>query len=140
MGSNSSLEGRVELCLDGMWGTICDNFWGNAEATVVCNQLSLGSTDAVGVSGARFGPGTGPILLDSFFCRGTEVVLTNCFHRPPDNTACTHGQDASVICSGTSWIYTSSFFYLLSYFVCRTQVQEWRCETGRRTVSIRGQG
>ena len=34
-------EGRVEICLDGDWGTICDHHWGSSEARIVCQQLGL---------------------------------------------------------------------------------------------------
>ena len=39
MNGQSPYDGRVEVCIDGLWGTVCDNEWDSRDATVVCRQL-----------------------------------------------------------------------------------------------------
>ena len=41
IGGSSENEGRVEICYDNQWGTICDNGWSSEDAKVVCRQLGF---------------------------------------------------------------------------------------------------
>ena len=44
VGGESELEGRVEVCLSGVWGSICGVDWTDLNAAVVCNQSGFAIT------------------------------------------------------------------------------------------------
>ena len=42
-GGATSREGRVEMCYERQWGTVCDSSWGTNDAKVACRQLGFSS-------------------------------------------------------------------------------------------------
>ncbi|XP_049646406.1 deleted in malignant brain tumors 1 protein-like [Suncus etruscus] len=92
-------QGRVEVLLQGTWGTVCDDLWDLPEASVVCRQLRCGQALAA-PRGAHFGPGSGKILLDDVQCAGSEAHLGQCGSRAGSRHNCGHLEDAGAVCSG----------------------------------------
>ena len=99
VGGVTPLEGRVEVFLLGQWGTVCGYNWDLADATVVCHQLGyLRAVEAPRY--AAFGAGSGPSWYYSLYCAGTERNLTECNNNNYNfGSACSHSQDAGVVCS-----------------------------------------
>ena len=98
VGGSNEYEGRVELCFGEEWGTVCDDFWGNTDAIVVCRQLGYNTTGATAFNFAFFGQGTGPILIDDVECTGSEDRLISCRHTPIGVHNCIHLEDSGVRC------------------------------------------
>ena len=99
----TAFEGRVEICWNETWGTICDGFWSNFDAQVACRQLGYSISGMYiksalpnkqsqwvvillhfvfsGASvfyNAYFGQGFGPIFLDDLLCTGRETRIIDC--------------------------------------------------------------
>ncbi|XP_067848191.1 HHIP-like protein 1 [Heptranchias perlo] len=90
-------RGRVEIYINGVWGTVCDDLWDSRSAAVVCRQLGFPFAIKA-YRRAEFGQGSGPILLDDVECEGNERSLLQCRHSDVGTTNCSHQEDAGVVC------------------------------------------
>ena len=104
-GTVGGAQGRIEIQYNGVWGTICDPYWGMRDAEVACRQL--GYQYAINATrDAYFGQGTGDIYLALVHCRGNETELAYCPSLPlGDYFYCAHPDDAGVVCSSMSMCF-----------------------------------
>ena len=123
VGGSNEYEGRVEVCINNQWGTVCDDGWSSVDASVVCKQLGYATTGSkckywyelelasnshalpfcaggIAYSNARFGAGTGSIYLDDVGCTSSDSQLLECSSRPILMHNCLHSADAGVGCKG----------------------------------------
>ena len=94
-------QGRVEINLNGLWGTVCSNGWDSKEAEVVCQMLNFTSA-ASAPTAVTFGGGSGPIWLSDVSCNGNENSISECRHKGWGRHSCSHYRDAGVICGPVS--------------------------------------
>ena len=81
-------EGRVEVCADddttdsnpARWGVVCDDYWTDDDADVVCGALDFERSEPRTERFLRshFGSGDGLIWLDDLLCNGDESSLLDC--------------------------------------------------------------
>ena len=98
---NSTMQGRVEICVNNAWGTVCDDdFFTAIDAGVICRQMggNFMRESAVIVAGSE---GFGPIFLQELNCEDSDDELLQCggFSHVGLHS-CEHSQDVSVKCFG----------------------------------------
>ena len=115
------LSGRVEIYIDGQWGTICDDLFDQIDANVTCKQLGFAGATSYRTSASAglvnsvvselngmllslymcsFSSGTGPIWLDDLQCTASDTKLISCRHRAVGTHSCGHSEDIAVYCTG----------------------------------------
>ena len=94
---SSSPAGLLEIYINGEWGTICNDGFGDEEARVVCKQL--GYTGGERAPQGTYGEGRGPIWLDDIDCSSDAETLSDCTHNGIGEHNCGHDEDVGVECN-----------------------------------------
>ncbi|XP_038061748.1 uncharacterized protein LOC119732362 [Patiria miniata] len=127
---NTIYEGRVEVIVDGVWGTVCDVDWNWDDADVACRQLGYGPVWDF-PSDSRYGQGVGPIHFSRVDCVGWESSIFKCPTSDPEG--CFHLMDANLICQAPPYPTTDSPFDHATepsyYHDCRPY--QWQCYIGQ---------
>ncbi len=97
--NNRLSVGRVEVCLEGRFGTVCRDSWENNDASVLCSELGFSRYGAIALSDAQFSEGLKPTSYNEINCVGNESRLSDCaFVGPAGAQSCGRFQDAEVVC------------------------------------------
>ncbi|XP_078332363.1 uncharacterized protein LOC144625439 isoform X3 [Crassostrea virginica] len=101
MDGDTPSMGRVEVVTNGVWSSVCGEWWDDKDATVVCRQLGM-ENHGISSQNAEFGKGDGPMYVKRVDCQGTESDLFNC---RITQSSCSHTNVAGVICVKPSKIF-----------------------------------
>ena len=103
VGGSDERTGRVAIRHRGIWGTICDDHFGDNEAKVVCRMLGFPTDNAKVLNTFTDHHGKGPIwiaLKKEDGCDGNESHLDQCkqSYLWEHDYTCNHIEDAVVTC------------------------------------------
>ena len=96
-GSGTESSGRVEVCIDSVWTSLCDQNWDLKDAQVACRDLGYSPFGAVPTYGC-YTEGQLSFGITSINCTGYEEALMNCSHSNPVLYNCHSHSDAGLIC------------------------------------------
>ena len=134
---STQYEGRVEICMNEVWGSVCDNSWDSSSyASVICKQLGYQGKfstfihcsvfvfyvfviylGGIPLSHSHFGPGNGPIHIYYTNCYKRTNLLSCQLTRVPYiyyRRYCNNYREAGVRCE-CEWKHKLSSFYLFNF-------------------------
>ncbi|XP_068431385.1 CD5 antigen-like [Clinocottus analis] len=93
-------SGKVEVHRNGSWGTVCDNCWNRAVASMVCSMLRCGAQPQ---NFTRFSP---PLALNDgalwfYMCDRDAQTLWQCAEFVNQTHLCESSKASGVICNGS---------------------------------------
>ncbi|XP_046574468.1 LOW QUALITY PROTEIN: deleted in malignant brain tumors 1 protein-like [Haliotis rubra] len=133
--------GRVEVAVDGQWGSLCDRYWDKREAKVFCKNLGFDDGDPF--YGSYNDTATGPVWESNLRCDGGEKTLNQCPHEgwavSTSRSCLDHTRDAGVFCYTKVKLSTGVGRSIQHGGVLWNQRGDWHyvCDTGFNDMSAR---
>ncbi|CDW52478.1 Deleted in malignant brain tumors 1 protein [Trichuris trichiura] len=105
--SSDALSGRLEVLVNGQWGTICNRSWTVNLAAASCHQLGM-ILDPEFLENWRVypSPGSLPVVMDNIRCEELEYDITQCRHDGVDQAihlSCKPAEVVGVRCVQPMW-------------------------------------
>ena len=109
-------EGRPEVCINGIWGSICQYSWNQIDGYIFCNELGFdGPCESIAYLYyislyhhnpldpntyyySRYGDGYGPAVWSYLYCQGWEKNVFECSKNVYPDANCNHNNIAGVLC------------------------------------------
>ena len=115
-GGGAPYKGILEIFVRNQWGTVCNDYFGEEEATVACSQL--GYTKHVNYFPRQSGSSSQSIWMDDVNCSFSEAKissyqtrLADCAKRDSSNSFrngnywgihnCGHSEDIELVCNSS---------------------------------------
>uniref|UniRef100_A0A7G3AYY4 Putative scavenger receptor n=1 Tax=Lutzomyia longipalpis TaxID=7200 RepID=A0A7G3AYY4_LUTLO len=110
LGGIDEHEGRLQVYVEGKWGTVCDYGWNIINAALVCHQLGLALNPYDWRLQRSEVPGAGTsedIVLSHVRCTEHDIDITQCRSERADRgefeNSCTHEHDVGIRCYEGAW-------------------------------------
>lgn len=114
--SSNPLTGRVEICVNSTWGTVCNDYWDDSDASVVCRQVGFSgegininikeietaSIGAIAQTRYYYYLSNFPVHITDLNCNGTEESVLDCSHNTITQHSCQRYSTAYVQCPGNT--------------------------------------
>ena len=74
------LAGRIEICVNNQWSSICNDGRSDFDAAVACRQMGQPTItpQAIRQAANLFGQGDVPLLISDVACLGNEEAIVDC--------------------------------------------------------------
>ena len=100
--TNTTYSGRVEVFINGEWGTVCSDHWNFSSACILCRELGYPIVEDFYTWPSQydgFYARKGKIWLSKVQCESRAHSIFECQQSGFGNNDCSHSQDLGITCS-----------------------------------------